>query len=111
MEDRDPPEGWGRTFRSLVTSAPEDADLLAAESWTFSNRVHLAPQWLKAENPGWLEGNVLVAPDGKLVNVLHSVNRTAHQALCRCIRRCAVRGDRTSNGPGRLDGRRGGSGC
>lgn len=70
MEDRDPPEGWGRTFRSFVMSAPAEADLLKAQSWTFSNRIHLDPKWLKAQNPGWLEGNVVVTPEGKLVNIL-----------------------------------------
>ncbi len=70
MEDRDPPEGWGRTFRSFVMSAPEDADLLKADNWTFSNRMHLDPKWLEAQNPGWLEGNVVVTPQRKLVNIL-----------------------------------------
>ena len=70
MEDRDPPEGWGRTFRSLVISAPADADLLNADNWTFSNRLHLNPKWLKAANPGWLEGNIVVTPENELVNIL-----------------------------------------
>jgi hypothetical protein len=48
-------------------SAREDADLLDAESWTTSNRLAWGDWPLYG---GWLEGNVVVAPDGKLVNIL-----------------------------------------
>jgi len=67
MEDRNPPSGWGTTFRSFVLSAPVDADPLKRDNWTFSNRLRTKPEWLGG---GWLEGNVVVTPDGKLVNLL-----------------------------------------
>ncbi len=72
MEDRNPPEGWGSNFRSFVMSAPVDADLLNADSWTSSNRLRFEPTW-----PGraWLEGNIVVTPDNKLVNILRVENK------------------------------------
>jgi hypothetical protein len=67
MEDRDPPEGWGSNFRSFVMSAAVDADLLDADSWTSSNRLRFDPAW---RGRAWLEGNIVVTPDKKLVNIL-----------------------------------------
>ena len=74
FEDCDPLI-WGAGFRSLVVSADEDADLLDSASWTISNKLAFDPSWLpetwgRLENPGWLEGNVAEAPDGKLWNIL-----------------------------------------
>jgi len=69
-EDAEAGGGWGRHFRALVVSAPIDADLLDASNWTVSNCLHLNPEWLVSERPGWLEGNVVVTPEGGLVNVL-----------------------------------------
>ncbi len=67
MEDRYPPKGWGSNLRSFVMSAPVDADLLKADSWTMSNRLRFDQAW-----PGraWLEGNIVVTPQNKLVNIL-----------------------------------------
>jgi len=67
MEDRYPPRGWGSNLRSFVMSAPVDADLLKADSWTMSNRLRFDQKW-----PGraWLEGNIVVTPQNKLINIL-----------------------------------------
>ncbi|MBN2136365.1 MAG: SUMF1/EgtB/PvdO family nonheme iron enzyme [Sedimentisphaerales bacterium] len=67
MEDRNPPRDWGVNFRSFVISAPVEADLLNAESWTATNRLRFDQAW-----PGraWLEGNIVVTPQGGLVNIL-----------------------------------------
>jgi len=74
FEDCDPCD-WPRGFQSLVISAPEDADLLHASSWTMSNKVRFNPVWVprawgKLEAPGWLEGNVVETPQGELWNIL-----------------------------------------
>lgn len=66
---------WGSGFKSLVVSAPADSDLLNAANWTMSNSLAFDPGWVppawgKAENPGWLEGNVVVDRTGVLWNVL-----------------------------------------
>ena len=63
----DPPEGrrWPGWFRMAIISAPIDSDLLDAASWTISNSV----PWPGSNEhfSGWLEGNVLVDPDGKML--------------------------------------------
>lgn len=78
FEDCDPCI-WGTGFQSLVISADAGADLLDADSWRMSNRLPFDPAWppeqWRAQNPGWLEGNVVQAPDGRLLNVLR-VNST-----------------------------------
>ena len=65
---------WGSGFQSLVISADTEADLLSAASWTMSNRLPFDPAWAPpqwhAQVPGWLEGNVVQAPDGRLLNLL-----------------------------------------
>ena len=75
MEDARGPGGWGSHFRSFMMSASEDADLLAAESWTCSNRLPRDPAWLGGQFGGWLEGNAVVTPEGKLVNILRADSR------------------------------------
>lgn len=69
------PLAWPSGFQALVISAPVDADLLRAESWTMSEKLPFDPAWVPEgwgalENPGWLEGNVVRAPDGALYDVL-----------------------------------------
>jgi len=61
---------WGARYRAMMMSAPLDADLLKAESWTFSNALPRDPGWLGGQFLGWLEGNAVVAPDGQVVNIL-----------------------------------------
>ena len=74
VEDCDPCH-WGRGFKSAVISAPEDADLLDAASWTMSNKLAFDPAWVPAAwgalvNPGWLEGNLVETPAGEIWNIL-----------------------------------------
>ena len=66
---------WGTGFQALAVSAPEDADLLDATSWTMSSKVPFDPAWLpdwgaRPTCPGWLEGNIVQAPDGQLLDIL-----------------------------------------
>ena len=67
VEVRNPGYGWGFNFETLLISAPINADLLQAENWVVSNRLHFDQRWL---GTAWLEGNVVVTPDNKLVNIL-----------------------------------------
>ena len=53
-----------------MMSAPAGADLLRAENWTLSNRLGRDPSWLGGAFRGWLEGNAVVDPRGRVVNVL-----------------------------------------
>ncbi len=58
---------WATGFCPLVASAPIGADLLDRSVWTFSNSVSWTHQPGLA---GWLEGNVLVDPLGKILVLL-----------------------------------------
>lgn len=60
---------WG-AFKAFVMSAPVDADLLKASSWTSTNRIGPVKTGLAGNVGGVLEGNAVVAPDGNIVNVL-----------------------------------------
>lgn len=61
----------GRFFRSFVISVAEDAaDLLDAANWRRTNGLDFNGDWLKGDRTGWLEGNVVVTPDQRLVNIL-----------------------------------------
>jgi hypothetical protein len=70
MERRIPPQGWGSTYCAGMLSVPVDADLLDATNWTFSNFVPNKTNWLNGTVGGWLEGNAVVTPDNRLVDVL-----------------------------------------
>lgn len=70
IEDRNPPNEWGKNFRALVISAPVDSDLLKASSWTTSNRLSFHQE--KWEGYAWLEGNIVVTPENRLVNILRA---------------------------------------
>ncbi len=74
FEDADPPV-HGPSFHSCVVSAPVDADLLKASNWTISNKIPFNPAWVPSdwippERPCWLEGNIVLAPNGELWNIL-----------------------------------------
>jgi len=70
MEDAMGGTKWGERYRAFMLSAPVNADLLRADSWTFSNRLGRDAQWLGGNFGGWLEGNAVLARDGGVVNVL-----------------------------------------
>jgi len=72
MEVRSPAYGWGVNFEALVVSAPVDADLLDATNWTVSNRIHFNQDWLGS---AWLEGNIIVNPEDKLLNIMRVENK------------------------------------
>jgi hypothetical protein len=68
MEEYQGPK-WG-AFAAFVMSAPVDADLLDAKNWLSTNRQRLREGAYMGQFGGWLEGNVVVTPAGKLQNVL-----------------------------------------
>lgn len=70
MEDAMDGTRWGERFRAFMMSAPVNADLLRASSWTSSNHLSRNPAWLDGKFNAWLEGNAVVSPTGKIVNIL-----------------------------------------
>lgn len=79
FEDVMGPGGWGSNFRSFMMSVPVNADLLDAGNWTFSHRLGRNPQWLAGQFGGWLEGNAVVTPDGRIVNILRADYRSPEE--------------------------------
>ena len=67
---------WGSGFRSFMMSVPVDADLLTASNWTSSNRLARDAKWMVGRFGGWLEGNAVAAPGGKIVNILRAHTHT-----------------------------------
>ena len=65
-----PIKQWGKRYGAMVISAPQDADLLKADSWTSSNSLLYNASYLNGNFNGWLEGNIVLAPNGGLHNVL-----------------------------------------
>ncbi|MCC6681950.1 MAG: exo-alpha-sialidase [Phycisphaeraceae bacterium] len=64
-------EKWPHGYQAVVMSAAIDSDLLNADSWTHTNTLSHNSDWLPDSGfGGWLEGNVVVDPDGNIVNVL-----------------------------------------
>ena len=67
---------WPRGFQALVISADEGADLLDRANWTMSNKLPYdqdtdPPEFGAPDRKGgWLEGNVVAGPDGRLWNIL-----------------------------------------
>ena len=66
---------WGTGFQSFVISADEDSNLLDSANWTMSNKLPFKKEWTPEEwgevkAPGWLEGNVIEAPNGEIWNIL-----------------------------------------
>ena len=69
---------WGSwkaigTHASMLMSVPEDADLLDPANWEFTPPVPYDPAWegtAKGKSGGTLEGCPVVAPDGKLYNIM-----------------------------------------
>lgn len=63
-------EAWGKRYSAMVISAPVDADLLDASNWRATNALPYDPTYLGGRFNGWLEGNVVVEPSGRIVDIL-----------------------------------------
>lgn len=61
---------WGPRYSAMMISAPQDADLLKADSWTKSNFIPMDSTYLNGHFGGWVEGNALVSPNGQIINIL-----------------------------------------
>lgn len=73
--------------RPFVVSAPADADLLDAASWTKSdNLITDAEITVDGKTVTELiEGNVVAAPDGKLYNILRASSKATSQLAARVL--------------------------
>lgn len=68
-----------KVFCDAVLSAPADSDLLDAENWVctelFDAREYISP--LPERIWGGIEGNVILTPDGRIIDFLRFADRTA----------------------------------
>lgn len=65
-----PTSEWGKRYSAMVISAPADADLLDASNWTRTNVLRYDSTYLEGKFRAWLEGNVVVNPQGTLLDIL-----------------------------------------
>lgn len=66
-----------RNFKTLVISASLGSDLLNAANWVATNELAYDTAWGGSE---WIEGNVVVTPDNKLVNILRNNSTSGERA-------------------------------
>ncbi|MHC4657919.1 MAG: hypothetical protein ACYS83_01915 [Planctomycetota bacterium] len=71
-------DGGRYRWEALVMSVPVEADLLNAQNWRMSSKLLVDK---RANIFKWLEGNVVVTPDGKLVNILRTQKPPARAAM------------------------------
>src|SRR5690606_28084709 len=76
----------GKRYGAMMMSAPVDADLLKASSWTASNALLYDSTYLNGNFGGWLEGNAVVAPDGGIVDILRVDDRTTLEEKAAVVR-------------------------
>ena len=61
---------WGERYSAAIISAPVKSDLMNAKNWTRSNVLPYDSTYLDGNFKAWLEGNVVVTKEGKIVNML-----------------------------------------
>lgn len=70
IEDATGSTHWGFRYNPILVSAPLGADLLRRDSWIFSSMPRQAREWLGGRFGGWLEGNAVALPDGRVADIL-----------------------------------------
>jgi len=76
FERREPPVGWGLNYCAGMASAPVEADLLDASQWTFATPLPSSTNWNHGDFGAWLEGNAVLTPDRRLVDLLRVHTRS-----------------------------------
>ncbi|MBI2299452.1 MAG: fibronectin type III domain-containing protein [Armatimonadetes bacterium] len=82
---------WPAGFQAVVASVPVEADLRDPAAWRLSAPLPYDPAWLPAgfttvrEQQGYLEGNLVLDPAGRLLNVLR-YNTLPHEGRAVALR-------------------------
>lgn len=63
-------KAWGKRYSAMVISASVGSDLLNAANWTATNHLPYDSTYLDGNFQGWLEGNAVATPEGKVVDIL-----------------------------------------
>ena len=77
---------WGKRFGAMMISAPADADLLKAASWTKTNVLWFDSTYLNGNFNGWLEGNAVLGPNDTLWDVLRVDDRSSFDQKAALVR-------------------------
>jgi hypothetical protein len=67
-------QAWGKRYSAMMISAPVGADLLDAGKWRATNSLPYDSTYLDGKFNGWLEGNAVTTPDGKILDILRVAN-------------------------------------
>ena len=70
FEDASGGTNWGMRYMPLMLSLSVNTDPIIATNWTFATTVPRKQEWLGGKFNAWLEGNAVLGPDNKIVNVL-----------------------------------------
>ncbi|CAD5290600.1 MULTISPECIES: sialidase family protein [unclassified Imperialibacter] len=71
-----PIKQWGKRYGAFMMSIPVGQDPLVADNWTFSNTLYYDSTYLEGNFGGWLEGNAVVSPEGKILDILRVDDRS-----------------------------------
>ncbi|MGX5820964.1 hypothetical protein ACWKWU_22390 [Chitinophaga lutea] len=77
---------WGKRYGAMMMSAPVDADLLKASSWTMSNPVLYDSTLLNGKFGGWLEGNAVATRKGEVVDILRVDDKSTQDEKAAIVR-------------------------
>lgn len=77
---------WGIRYGATVFSAPVESDLLNASSWTNTNSLAYDSAYLDGRFRGWLEGNAVLTPDKKIVNILRVATTEAGKDMAAIVK-------------------------
>lgn len=83
---------WGKRFSAMMISAPSDSDLLNGKNWTSTNSLPYDSTFLDGKFVGWLEGNAIVTPESKVINILRVETSEPGCDMCAVVK---IRSDGT----------------
>ena len=63
-------KAWGKRYSAMMISAPVDSDLLDAQNWRPTNYLPYDSTYFDGNFTGWLEGNAVITPEGKILDIL-----------------------------------------
>jgi hypothetical protein len=63
-------KAWGKRYSAMMVSIPENANLMETSCWIATNCLPFDSTYLDGKFGGWLEGNAVVTPEGKMVDIL-----------------------------------------
>lgn len=84
VEDAAGSTRWGERYNPMLMSAPIGSNLLRRDSWNFTPILRHSREWLEGKFGGWLEGNAVELPNGRVGNVLRvDYNHAGKAAIVR----------------------------